>query len=105
MDQRQTIEESLDLGRVEVTYQNEGQLSQEEEGFIEQLVLKEGYATILQGVSETVFNHSAFDPFTFDQKNPTCMIYLKLGGKASSAKAKRCFYQSFLNKKQKVLNM
>lgn len=95
LDQRQTIEESLDLGRVEVTYQNEGQLSQEEEGFIEQLVIKEGYATVLQGISETVFNHSAFDPFTFDQKKSYLLDLFEAWGKSLSCKGDVLFLPEF----------
>lgn len=93
--QRRTIEESLDLGRVEVTYQSEGQLSQEEEGFIEQLVLKEGYATVLQGVSETVFNHSAFDPFTFDQKKSYLHDLFEAWGKSLKCEGKALFLPEF----------
>lgn len=95
LDQRQTIEESLDLGRVEVTYQNEEQLSQEEEGFIEQLVLKEGYATILQGISETVFNHSAFDPFTFDQKKSYLHDLFEAWGKSLKCEGEALFLPEF----------
>lgn len=95
LDQRQTIEESLDLGRVEVTYQNEGQLSQEEEGFIEQLVLKEGYATILQGISETVFNHSAFDPFSFDQKKSYLHDLFEAWGKSLKCEGEALFLPEF----------
>ncbi|MDM7536380.1 hypothetical protein QUD55_02680 [Lactococcus lactis] len=95
LDQRQTIEESLDLGRVEVTYQNEGQLSQEEEGFIEQLVIKEGYATVLQVISETVFNHNAFDPFTFDQKKSYLLDLFEAWGKSLSCKGDVVFLPEF----------